>query len=723
MQSVGYIYTRFHESYEKYDACKLGETINIPNRDSLYATGEIKRGYFDNVYEVPYESRKDIETILQNEFKQLHIKIDGGKEFFNIKIISLIEPCLIKYKIEYKKLTSKEIRQLIRCYRIQKIMKKNNIKSLINFLKISINVVPRHDQTIIIEKTVAHFQQYNKGILVLMCGVGKTLISLWVSQKMGTNTILIGVPNKLLLKQWEQELGKIFQNFPYLIVSGGVNVSDIAHFLENNKEQCIVITTYASSHKVLDASMRVSFVFNMKILDEVHHLTSNNINEEERKTYIQILKIESAKQIALTATLKILENKENTRDDDIIVSNDNNEYFGEIIDRKCLLWAINQEVICDYVIQTIMTNEEQLEQQLLQFNVVEENDKRLFLSAFTSLKSIHDGHSHHLLIYANNKENSSKLVQYVISLLENNYFVIPELFCLNYHSEMNPREQRKILTDFKNAKFGIIACVYCLGEGWDFPLLDAVVFAENMSSIIRIVQSALRASRKNKFQPNKITKIILPILNRDDWLENNENSDLKKVKEVIHQIGLEDETVVQKIKVFKITIEKHPPKPKIPKHESIMEFGEYDDEFTQKIRLKTVKRIVYGISYEKAKKIIASKKIKSKESYFELCKNDNRLSKEPEILYKGQFVNWIDYLSIERIYYDLETCKSKANTYISIHNELKQYYLDLSMLVNELCKIDILFPPNELWVEYYGVKDVRDIITLTNKKKKMGAIL
>jgi hypothetical protein len=215
----------------------------------------------------------------------------------------------------------------------------------------------------------------------------------------------------------------------------------------------------------------------------------------------------------------------------------------------------------------------------------------------------------------------------------------------------------------------------------------------------------------------------LPILNRDDWLENNENSDLKKVKEVIYQIGLEDETVTQKIKAFKITIGKHPPKPKMPKQESIVEFGEYDDEFTQKIRLKTVKRIVYGISYEKAKKIIAIKKIKSKESYFELCENDNRLSKEPEFLYKGQFVNWIDYLSIERIYYDLETCKSKTNAYISIHNELNQYYLDLSTLVNELCKLDILFPPNGLWVEYYGVKDMRDIITLTNKKKKMGAIL
>jgi len=37
---------------------------------------------------------------------------------------------------------------------------------------------------------------------------------------------------------------------------------------------------------------------------------------------------------------------------------------------------------------------------------------------------------------------------------------------------------------------------------------------------------------------------------------------------------------------------------------------------------------------------------------------------------------------------------------------------------NELCKIDELFPPNGLWVEYYSVKDLRDIIIITNKKKR-----
>ena len=76
-----------------------------------------------------------------------------------------------------------------------------------------------------------------------------------------------------------------------------------------------------------------------------------------------------------------------------------------------------------------------------------------------------------------------------------------------------------------------------MGEGYDNHNIDAVVFAENMSSNILIVLSALIASRKNKHQSNKITKIILPILNKDDWLENNNNPDLKKVREVIYQMG------------------------------------------------------------------------------------------------------------------------------------------------------------------------------------------
>jgi hypothetical protein len=49
--------------------------------------------------------------------------------------------------------------------------------------------------------------------------------------------------------------------------------------------------------------------------------------------------------------------------------------------------------------------------------------------------------------------------------------------------------------------------------------------------------------------------------------------------------------------------------------------------------------------------------------------------------------------------------------------------LNLEIVMRELCKIDVLFPPVGLWVEYYNVKDLRDIITIIINKKKIGVIL
>jgi superfamily II DNA or RNA helicase len=705
-QQHGYIYIRTHPSYDIENACKVGKTKNIPERENTYATGEIRRGKFSQVFEVPFENMDEIERSIQEEFRELNIYYGAGTEFYNKSIITLIQPYLIHLGIKYRELSEKEISDLVRSDR-----ERNSPLVLYK---------PRVDQSAIIEKAVAYFQENERGLLIIPCGGGKTLISLWITQRLNLNTILIGVPNKLLLKQWEEVILKIFGNTPYQIVSGGVDIKDIMEFLQENNKKCIVITTYSSSHKVYTSLENIGYIFDMKILDEAHHLTTNNMQlEQTTKKYVQMLKISSLKHLSLTATIKQLEG---TNPSGLVVSNDNVKYFGEIIDRKCLLWAINQKIVCDYVIQTIITNEEQLESQLARFRITEENDKRLFLSAFASLKSIFEGHSHHLLIYSNNKDNSLKLVQYIEMLLDNNYFCIPGLYFSNYHSEMRLKDQKQIIGNFEKAKFGIISCVYCLGEGWDFPLLDAVVFSENMSSNIRIVQSALRASRKNKDAPEKITKIILPILNREDWLENSENLDLKKVREVIYQMGLEDVTIAQKIRVIRIDIERSGPNP-IPKPKFVIdEFGEYDDELTQKLRLKTINRTALGTTYEKARKIISEKSIISKKAYYELCDRDIRLSKEPEVLYKEKFTNWVDYLGIPRVYYDFETCKKKVTEYLTNFPELKKNYMDFSFMCNELCKMDPMFPASDLWVDYYPIKNIEELISFQKRKTKIGKL-
>ena len=210
--------------------------------------------------------------------------------------------------------------------------------------------------------------------------------------------------------------------------------------------------------------------------------------------------------------------------------------------------------------------------------------------------------------------------------------------------------------------------------------------------------------------------IILPILNKIDFLENNESYELKNIREIIYQIGLEDETIIQKIKALKIDIKKE----SLSKKEIIDkrdDYGDYEEDLTEKIILKTTKRTELYTTFEKTKEIILNKNIKSKESYYEFCKKDIRLPEEPEIVFKSKFRDWIDYLSIDRIYYDFSTCKKKVNEYLLKYQELNKSYFDLTKIVNNLCNLDEQFPPIGLWIDYYNVQNLSDIIILKNKKK------
>ena len=193
----GYIYVRYHNAYE--NACKLGKASNIPERDSQYATGELKRGFFKLVFKIQNENMGKIEVMLQEEFYNLNIRYDGGTEFYDKKITAFIEPYLIEKEINYLKLSDQEIEELVRPNRKKE---EDNLIHQVEKLKITnSNYTPRDYQKDIIQKSVLHFQTHDKGVLVLTCGMGKTLLSLWVAQDLKSNTILIGVPSKLLLKQ------------------------------------------------------------------------------------------------------------------------------------------------------------------------------------------------------------------------------------------------------------------------------------------------------------------------------------------------------------------------------------------------------------------------------------------------------------------------------------------------------------------------------------------
>ena len=189
-QTNGYIYVRNHLSYD--DACKIGKTNNIPQRDAQYATGEINRGYFEAVFEVAIKIMGIIECLLQNKFREINVKYDAGTEFYNKKIITLIEPYLITLGIKYRKLSKQEISDLVRCNRVRNTIKKINKQSIWN---------EREYQTTIINFSKNEVLLQKKIYIELPTGGGKSYIVYNLFEYLKSEFIIIVSPRKIVNSQ------------------------------------------------------------------------------------------------------------------------------------------------------------------------------------------------------------------------------------------------------------------------------------------------------------------------------------------------------------------------------------------------------------------------------------------------------------------------------------------------------------------------------------------
>ena len=682
------IYLRSNDWFDKYDVYKLGKTKSIWDRENSYITSEPRRGKYVMVIEV--DEIDELERQLQHHFKRLNLYIDGATELFSKDIITQIVPFLKENNINYKVLSEDEINDLTR-------IKRDSNDDANKF-------VVRDYQRDIINKSIEHYKTNDNGMLVLPCGTGKTFMTLLFIQESKYTQICIVVPNLLLLKQWEDNVKLILPDISILLVSGSIN--KIKQFISEN-DKFVIITTYHSAYKLCKTS------FDIIVNDECHHLTTNNITDS-KKRFIRTLDINSTKKLSLTATIKCIDDKNINNLECNYISNDDIEKFGSIIDRKNLLWSIKKKIVCDYRIRVVTIDKNQL-------NVVIDikGDTTLHMSAYVGLMSIADGTSKHMFMYCNSKISANRLIKN-IKKIKDIYFNLLPIYYSSYNSDMKNVEQDEILNNFKNSTFGIIVCIYCLAEGFDIPLLDSVLFAEPMSSEIRIVQASLRAGRKNKLIPDKITSIILPMLYNDNLNEQfmdrdliYKNNDFKKIREVIYQMGQEDETILQKISLSKCIVKEYK---NSTLNQVSLEIADVDIlesiELTA-LLLKNIQRNTISLGYEYAIKTIALYKLDSKESYYKLCKQKISLSAEPEELYSDKWTNWIDYLSIERKYYDLEVCKIKVTDYLK---DKQCNLFDYIKITKTLKELDDMYPPYDLWCEYYNITGILELIN-TKKRK------
>ena len=704
-QTNGYIYVRNHHSYDIDNVCKMGKANNIPERDAQYATGEIKRGYFEIVFEVPIEKMGIIERLLQNEFSALNIKYDAGTEFYDKKIIILIEPYLITLGVKYRKLSDKEISDLTRCNRVRKTMRKINIQSLIQILK----SIRKNKQYIWNEreyqKTIINFSKnefllQNKIYIELPTGGGKSYIVYNLFEYLKSEFIIIVSPRKIVNSQNISEKYLQILKDNYITFNYSID-NNFDEYLELSNKKIVICCTQ-SINKIYEKILLNSITDVTIWFDEAHWGIEewiNTVNDDINTQFWLLNNIYIKYRIFTSASpdkQKILQN----------------EYiFGKLyspIKVKELIDLQWLSPINPYVYSENKKNVDNVKYIISDFN---EKNRKFGFSFHNKQKNAFNLFYKHYIKYKNNKTYIKPFL-----LVSDNFTIEKESKLQEIVLEYNYRDIKTYETTIYS--IGYVVAKYSIG--YDFNELDFICLSDPKLSIQDIKQCIGRGIRPDKLGQYGSNKEKLLIVSLPVYIDENGDNKYEKIIEVLKYLLYDIEIPFEEIEFQN----RYTPNFKEVDHKSNEYIGINDVKsiFLNLLELEN-KRTVLTTTYEKARKIIADKNIKSKESYYELCERDNRLSKEPEIVFKGQFTNWIEYLSIERVYYDLETCKNKVGEYLLLYSEINKYYLDLSIVSNELCKIDALFPPNGLWVEYYNIKDLQDVITIINKKKKMGVIL
>jgi superfamily II DNA or RNA helicase len=341
--------------------------------------------------------------------------------------------------------------------------------------------------------------------LIWACGLGKSAFAMMCVRTFGFARVLIGVPCIYLQEQMRAVVAFWFPDTQIIMVGGSSGNPSLL----NIAPRAFIITTYHSSSQVKEMQ------FDFKIGDEAHHLCGNQSMSESRE-FTTFHAITASKTLFMTATPKY---------SDCFYSMNKPE-FGELVSQRSTAWAIEQKKICDYSVVVVINGDEARDE--------------LFNSAHMAVEMMREYKLDHVLVCSNSITSANKVSAYLRELAPEDVVI------LTAHSEV-ARSSQDIICEFKSAARAIVSSVYMLGEGTDIPTLDAVVFAEAMTSEIRIVQTAMRPNRLDRARPLKHAYVILPYAAQSDY----DDVLPPKVDMVLAKLRESDECIAQRVTVLK----------------------------------------------------------------------------------------------------------------------------------------------------------------------------
>ncbi len=380
---------------------------------------------------------------------------------------------------------------------------------------------PLPHQTEALDSILPAFGTHERITTVMACGTGKTLLALWIAERMGCRQILVLVPALALLRQTLHEWLKetIWEKVSYLCVCSDPTVergvddiivrqSDldfpvstssevVKEFLENQFDGVkVVFSTYQSS-RVVAEGMNNAHSFDLGVFDEAHK-TAGKVGVK----FNFALKDENlpiGKRLFMTATPRHYEvrKKDKEGDSKLVYSMDVPQVYGPVVHKLWFAEAARRDIICNLKIVISVVTSEMVDDELLRRGeVIVKGDTvkaRQVANQIALQKAVE-------------KYDVKKIFTFHTTVASANAFTGPGSEGISNHlpvfqgyhvsGAMPTVKRERLMAAFRNARKGIMSNARCLTEGVDLPAVDMVAFLSPKRSRVDIVQATGRAMRK-----------------------------------------------------------------------------------------------------------------------------------------------------------------------------------------------------------------------------------
>ncbi|QII07817.1 DEAD/DEAH box helicase family protein [Rhodococcoides fascians A25f] len=440
--------------------------------------------------------------------------------------------------------------------------------------------LPRDHQTEAVDNVVDGFQNADRGQLVMACGTGKTLTSLFIKQELHAQRTLVLLPSLSLLKQtmavWRTNATEPFEALPVcsdetvtqddaaltstseLCLPVQNDPAEIAEFLQRSGPR-VVFSTYQSSPQIAKAfTLGQVPHFDLAIADESHRVAG-----DESTVFATILDsnaIAARRRLFMTATPRYYTGRVLTaaRGSEMeVASMDDATKFGEVFHRLSFGEAIRRGLLTDYQVTVVgvdnSTFREWATNGVLVRREEQSTDARTLASQIGLAKAMRKYDLRRVISFHSRVLRARRFAAEMPEILE----WMPEeqrppgaLWTGFASGEMSSGERHVRLQRLRHLdddERGLLTNARCLGEGVDVPTLDGIAFIDPRGSEVDIVQAVGRAIR---LAENKtVGTIVIPVFidTAADPETALKDSSFKSVWRVVIALRSHDEQMAQQI--------------------------------------------------------------------------------------------------------------------------------------------------------------------------------